>query len=194
MVGGWIGIPHALGGHNYFAEWLNPVIVNIRGAAESRESTALELGLMALGLTVATAGIFLARWVYLQRPDVAKRASEAFGGLPYRLSLRKFFVDEGYAIFPIGAMLRLSRVLMRVDARGIDGMPNGSARTAQVLSRGSEWFDKYVVDLLVNLQGWLVRAGSVVLRSLQTGFVQNYALLMVAGLIAICVVYLAIGN
>jgi NADH-quinone oxidoreductase subunit L len=194
VVGGWIGIPHALGGHNYFAEWLNPVIVNIRGVAENQESTGLELGLMALGLSVAAGGILLARWVYLKRPDVAKSASEAFGGLPYRLSLRKFFVDEGYAIFPIGAMLRLSRLLMRVDARGIDGMPNGSARTAQVLSRGSEWFDRYVVDLLVNLQGWLVRAGSVVLRSLQTGFVQNYALLMVAGVIAICVVYLAIGN
>ena len=54
------------------------------------------------------------------------------------------------------------------------------------------WFDKYVVDLLVNLQGWIVRAGSVVLRSVQTGFVQNYALLMVLGLIAFFAVYLVI--
>ena len=110
--------------------------------------------------------------------------------MPYRLSLNKYYVDEIYKAFPIGATLRLTDVLMRVDTKGVDGVPNGSARVAQLVSLVSMWFDKYVVDLLVNLQGWIVRAGSVVLRSVQTGFVQNYALLMVLGLIAFFAVYL----
>lgn len=197
VVGGWIGIPHALGGHSYFAVWLQPVVVNVRGVTETHQEAgalALELSLMLLSLLVAVAGILLARWIYLQRPDLSQRAMEALGGLPYRLSLHKYFVDEAYAIFPIGTLLRLSKTLMKVDAQVIDGIPNRSADFAQGMSRVADWFDKYVVDLLVNLQGWLVRAGSIVLRSVQTGLVQNYALLMVFGLIAFCLVYLMIGN
>ncbi|MCW5971535.1 MAG: NADH-quinone oxidoreductase subunit L [Blastocatellales bacterium] len=192
IIGGWVGIPHALGGRNYFAEWLEPVTGAAGEAAHA--SIGLELGLMGVSLLVAVAGILLARWIYLKRPDVAESAAHAIGGAPYRLSLNKYFVDEGYAVFPIGALLRLSKGLMSFDARGVDGVPNGSARLAHVLSRGSEWFDKYVIDLAVNLQGWMVRAGSVVLRSAQTGLVQNYALLMVLGLIAFFAVYLLAGG
>jgi NADH-quinone oxidoreductase subunit L len=200
VIAGWIGIPHALGGHNYFHDWLQPVIISPRGAPEHGAegaghagSAALELLLMALSVAVAAAGILLARWIYLRRPEVADRASQALGGVPYRISLHKYFFDEAYAVFPIGALLRLSRGLMRFDAQAIDGMPNGSARLTQLLSRASEWFDHYVVDLLVNLQGWVVRGSSIVLRSVQTGFVQNYALLMVIGLLAFFVVYLLVG-
>jgi NADH:ubiquinone oxidoreductase subunit 5 (subunit L)/multisubunit Na+/H+ antiporter MnhA subunit len=136
----------------------------------------------------------LARWIYRRRPDVADSAAEALGGLPYRLSQNKYYIDEAYAIFPIGALLKLSKVFMRVDARVIDAMPNGSARLTQMLSLASRWFDKYVVDLLVNLQGWLVRFGSIILRSAQTGLVQNYALLMVIGVIAFFAVYMLAGS
>jgi NADH-quinone oxidoreductase subunit L len=191
LVGGWIGIPHALGGHNYFAEWLQPVLIKVgQSGAIPEASRGLEIGLMAASLASALAGIALARWIYLKSPDVADAAARAVGGVPYRLSLNKYYVDEIYGAFPIGATLRLSDVLMRVDLRGVDGVPNGSARLTQLVSLVSIWFDKYVVDLLVNLQGWIVRAGSVVLRSVQTGFVQNYALLMVLGLIAFFAVYL----
>jgi NADH-quinone oxidoreductase subunit L len=161
-------------------------------AALGHESTSIEIALMVISLLVAAAGIVLARWIYLSNPDVAVRMSEALGGLPYRLSLNKYFVDEAYAVFPIGALLRMSRAIMRFDAHVVDGLPNGSGRVTQWLSLISEWFDKYVVDLLVNLQGWIVRFGSIVLRSAQTGLVQNYALFMVFGLIAFFVVYLVI--
>jgi NADH-quinone oxidoreductase subunit L len=200
VIGGWVGIPHALGGHNYFEEWLRPVIVEMGGAhgeagAHATGETAVELGLMALSVLVAVAAILLARLIYLRRPEIAEKAARAFGGLPYRLSLHKYYVDEFYnRVFPVGATLGLSRVLMRVDARGVDGLPNGSAFLAQQLSRASDWFDRYVVDMLVNLQGWVVRGGSVVLRSVQTGLVQNYALLMILGLLSFFIVLLFAGR
>ena len=191
LVGGWVGIPYALGGSNSFAHWLEPVLINSGGSTESHDvSRNLELGLMGVSLLVALAGIALARWIYVKRPDVAESASTIAGGVPYRMSLNKFYVDEAYGAFPIGATLRTSEACMEFDSRVVDGLANGSARATQVTSSVSNWIDKYVVDLLVNLQGWLVRAGSVVLRSLQTGFVQNYALLMVLGLIAFVAVYL----
>lgn len=195
LVAGWIGIPHALGGSNNFAGWLEPILIKTGENAEHHEASgSVELSLMLVSLLVAVAGILLARWMYLKRPDVADSLSEAAGGVPYRMSLNKFYVDEAYNVFPIGATLRTSEVMMQVDARGVDGLANGSARLTQIGSSISNWFDKYVVDLLVNLQGWLVRAGSVVLRSIQTGLVQNYALLMVLGLIAFVAVYLIVAR
>src|SRR6185503_1436790 len=113
------------------------------------------------------------------RPRSLTRASDA--------TARQF---EIYNVFPIGTLLNLTKVLMTVDAKGVDGLPNGSARLTQILSRVSSWFDTYVVDLLVNLQGWIVRGSSVIFRSVQTGFVQNYALMMVAGLLVLFVVFL----
>ena len=92
-----IGIPHALGGHNYFAEWLQPVLIKVgQAGAVHQASSGLEIGLMAASLTAAVAGIFLARWIYLRSPEVADTAAEVAGGVPYRLSLNKYYVDEVY--------------------------------------------------------------------------------------------------
>ena len=49
----------------------------------------------------------------------------------------------------------------------------------------SGFFDKYVVDGLVNLVGWLMQAGSRVFRRLQTGLVSQYAMVVVAGMLVL---------
>jgi len=49
-----------------------------------------------------------------------------------------------------------------------------------------------VVDGLVNLVGRIVREGSHLFRRLQTGLVQNYALLMVFGLFVFVSLYLLV--
>lgn len=45
--------------------------------------------------------------------------------------------------------------------------------------------DRYVIDALVNLCGWVPRAVGGLLRSLQTGMVQFYALAMVLGMLVL---------
>ena len=50
--------------------------------------------------------------------------------------------------------------------------------------------DRTVVDGAVNLVGWIVQESSHVFRRLQTGLVQNYALLMLFGVFAFVSVYL----
>ena len=59
------------------------------------------------------------------------------------------------------------------------------------LSLLSGFFDKYVVDGLVNASGWLMRAGSRFFRTLQTGVVSQYALVVGIGAF-ILVVYFAL--
>jgi len=49
----------------------------------------------------------------------------------------------------------------------------------------SMWWDTWIVDGLVNLSAFTVRALSFPVRFLQTGFLQSYALAFVLGLLAI---------
>ena len=58
----------------------------------------------------------------------------------------------------------------------------------------SAWFsgltDRTIVDGAVNLVGWIAQEASHVFRRLQTGLVQNYALLMLFGIFAFVGIYL----
>ena len=51
--------------------------------------------------------------------------------------------------------------------------------------RGFAPFDKYFVDGLVNLVGYTTRGFSYVLRYLQTGVVQSYAVALVFGVLLV---------
>jgi NADH:ubiquinone oxidoreductase subunit 5 (subunit L)/multisubunit Na+/H+ antiporter MnhA subunit len=58
------------------------------------------------------------------------------------------------------------------------------------------WFsglaDRTIVDGAVNLIGWIVQESSHAFRRLQTGLVQNYAMLMLFGIFAFVTVYLLV--
>jgi NADH-quinone oxidoreductase subunit L len=77
-----------------------------------------------------------------------------------------------------------------VDATVVDLIPNGTA----ALTRGAAWlshlFDKHLVDGAVNGVADSFQGGYRLLRRSQTGRVQNYALVMGAGLFCIVVVFL----
>ncbi len=81
----------------------------------------------------------------------------------------------------------LAALLQRFDASFIDGvLVNGlGARLTLVTSMASGLFDKYVVDGLVNLSGWLTARGSRLFRRVQSGFVSQYALVMAMGVFAL---------
>ena len=80
-------------------------------------------------------------------------------------------------------------------ARGRQGIPVGCRRHTIAVSlvvlplRGvaalSYLVDRYIIDALVNLCGWVPRAVGSLLRSLQTGMVQFYALAMVLGMLVL---------
>jgi len=73
----------------------------------------------------------------------------------------------------------------------VDGIVNGVRHvTVILLGHGSSLFDKYVVDGAVNGVGYSARGGSRLFRKLQSGFVQNYALVMGGGIVLIAAVYL----
>ena len=79
VFAGFVGLPGVLGG-SQFAQWLEPVI---HAHEAEHASHALEWGLMALSVSVAGAGCFLAYLMYRKEvlsPDIF--ANLAGGGLP----------------------------------------------------------------------------------------------------------------
>ena len=69
------------------------------------------------------------------------------------------------------------------DSKMVDGIVNGLAWLSRQFSRVVGGFDKYFVDGIVNtIAAFIKRLMSPLFRAAQTGFTQNYALVMVLGL------------
>jgi NADH-quinone oxidoreductase subunit L len=115
--------------------------------------------LLVLSVIVAFAGILLAWFMYGSAPVRA----DAIGRprtVVHRLLLNAWYVDWLYDRAIVRPLLALSEALARVvDARGIDGVVNGIGRAVVAWAAG--------------------------LRTLQTGYVVNYALTVLAGAVAL---------
>jgi NADH-quinone oxidoreductase subunit L len=177
VLAGYIGVPHALGGHNQLAAWLAPsfqasAAAGEAGGVEAAEAgeaaasaVALELTLMGVSSLIALAGIGIAALVWLKRRSIAENMARNYPGL-HRLLLNKYYVDEIY-----------------------------DAAIVQPIRLGSEeslWrrLDVGVIDGAVNGMGTIVAGGAGLLRRLQTGSVRSYAGSMFVGVVVILGYYL----
>jgi NADH-quinone oxidoreductase subunit L len=126
--------------------------------------------LLLIGAAVGVAGIWLAHRWYVREPDAPRRFVEriplGLGPGMYAASVNKYYVDDIYQL---------------VFARG-----------GVLLSNLLWWFDAKVIDGAVNGAGWVAQRGGAVLRTVQTGRVENYGLGMAAGLVLVVVAYLVI--
>jgi NADH-quinone oxidoreductase subunit L len=187
-VGGSIGLPRILGGKNWLAGFLR----TSTGVAEFPLSPGAELALMALSAGIGIAGIWGAYVVYVRKAGLpARRLAERFQSI-YRLLSRKYYVDEFYAKAVVGGTLALGRLSAWFDTHIIEGIVDGAARLARGSSTLSIRFDTDVIDGAVNGIGRAHRLFSRGLGRLQTGYVYNYALAIVIGLVALMALILAV--
>jgi len=145
LVGGWVGIPHVLGGHNAIASFLRLEPEHFTHPPEEN----LERFLMAVSVGVALLGAVLAWVFYLKRPAIPDRLANSFRAL-YRLLKNKFYVDEIYDAAIVQPIRRGSETVLAdvVDQKVIDGaLVNGSGRAASWLG-----------SLVSHLQGGLVNS------------------------------------
>ena len=112
---------------------------------------------MALSIGAALAGIALA-WAAYRANLVSPAAFNARLPRLYRLLKNAWYLNRAWELFAIRVVIA------------------GSVLFA--------WFDRHVVDGMVNGVAWLCGAGSQQLRRLQTGQVQLYALVIALGIIA----------
>ena len=189
VLAGFVGIPHALGGHNRIEAFLEPafeahavapitefqVVEPGRPAGSIERATTehaavegeagTELMLMALSSGIALAGIGIAAYFWLSNRKAA--ASVARSATPvYTLLLNKYYVDEIY------------------NALVVQPIKKGSTF---VLWRGA---DAGLIDGAVNGIGSAVRGTSVTIRRLQSGSIRAYAGSLFFGVILILGWYL----
>jgi NADH-quinone oxidoreductase subunit L len=162
------------------------------GAAEEsggHVSRGIELGLMGLSVIVAVVGIGAAWKFYVTSPQISERLAERFSGA-HRVLANKYYVDELYDATVVDGTMGSARTLWAVDRNVVDGAVNGTGWLTIISAWLSGLTDRTVVDGLVNLVGWVVQEGSLAFRRVQTGLVQNYALVMLFGIFAFVSIYL----
>ena len=163
---------------------------------------------MISSIIVGLAGISLAWVFYILSPAIPAALAKNFQPV-YNLLLNKYWIDQIYDSFIIRPFLRLtkfafsfdrylidkavdfagtsclalSRVNGWIDRYLIDGAVDFAGTSCLALSRVKGWIDKYIVDGLVNLIAIVVGALGEVFRRLQTGFIQNYILLIFTGVV-----------
>jgi NADH-quinone oxidoreductase subunit L len=165
VIGGFAGIPEALGGGNHFGQWLAPVLGNENGTfpvveSGSHYSFALEHFLAFLAVVVALGGIFTAWTFYVKKPGKAESLARRMPIL-YQLLSDKYYVDEIYNIFIVQPFKLISTYLLwkLIDVGMIDGV--------------------------VNLTGRAVRGLGRVTARLETGYTQVYAITFILGVILV---------
>jgi NADH-quinone oxidoreductase subunit L len=175
LTGGYVGIPHLLGGGNAIEAFLAPVfgtaapadaagsftIISAAWASggEAVHGASAEIALMVVSVLAALLGIGLAYRFYVKDPTLPGRFATRFARL-HRLVFQKYWVDELYDFVFVRGTLKVAGFLLRAaDGWVIEGLING---TASVIRRTGDR-----------------------LRKVQTGFVQDYALGIIAGAILV---------
>jgi NADH-quinone oxidoreductase subunit L len=139
-----------------FDTWLEPVFKGARSLVAVKEVES-ESPYIAAAVVAFAVGVGGAYWVYVEKKGEPARAfTERFAGL-YALVRDKWRVDEFYEETFVGAI--------------------------DTLAVAATWVDKWIVDgIVARFSAFLVAIFGTMLRYLQAGRVQVYALAMVVGL------------
>jgi NADH-quinone oxidoreductase subunit L len=166
VIGGWVGVPAAMGGHNEIEHFLDPVFAPtatmVSGAVNlGHISRGLELGLAAISVLVAVAGFYVAWLFYYKKPGTAAAVAERNPQV-YAIVEHKYFVDEFYANFFVTPLLMFTRgVLELLVDRGI---VNGSGRAAGMATRGLAWATRTQISGNIrSYAGWLALGAAAVI-------------------------------
>jgi len=166
VIGGYVGIPHSLGGSNRFEGFLSSVFEHGHSEtqAAAHHAVSTEYLLLIISIVVVIIGILVAHRFYIQSLEIPKRLAEKYK-LPYRVLFNKYYVDELYARVFVNPLLNLALILWkRFDVLVIDGTANGLAS--------------------------LVKLAGMVIRKSETGYLRNYALSLIFGATLILVYFI----
>jgi NADH-quinone oxidoreductase subunit L len=161
IVGGYIAIP---GVDNVLEKFLEPTFANSR-FADTHPSTGAEWIGLVVGGVISILGIGLAWRVYIREPGTAARLRERFPRLHDFLS-HKWYFDELYdAVFvrPMATAGGFGRRVIETD---------------------------FVQGTIVGGATGIVRVGTSVARSVQTGYLRAYALLLLLGVAGLTLYFL----
>jgi NADH-quinone oxidoreductase subunit L len=175
-VAGFFGAPFVEGGFRQLVH-----------LGEETHVAGFDFALAALSVGLALVGILLGTALY--RTYRARDPLTRLGPV-YTLLERKYYLDDIYLkgiVRPI--QYPVSRFVNWTNQRILDGLVNGSAWLTRRFGSGTDAVDRHVVDGAVNRvaigAGW---TGGL-LRYIQSGNVQRYAVILFAGVAILAVIY-----
>ena len=141
------------------------------GKLVSSDGTAyaihIDRSVAGVSLCVAAAAIALATWMYLrERQTVADALATRFRGL-HKAAYHRFYIDEVYQFVT-------HRVIFAC------------------ISAPVAWFDRHVVDGLMNMLARATNGAAYVIRDMQSGSVQRYCIWFLGGALGLTIFLLLI--
>ncbi|HMU45431.1 MAG TPA: NADH-quinone oxidoreductase subunit L [Chitinophagaceae bacterium] len=128
--------------------------------------THFHLQFSILPVALGLAGIFMAMWLYKKQNNRPEKFAASLNGF-YKAAYHKFYIDEIWLFITKKIIFNL-------------------------IGRPAAWFDKNVVDGLVNLVGNTTTSVSEVIKKLQSGRVQQYAIYFLFGAIGLAILFIYI--
>jgi NADH-quinone oxidoreductase subunit L len=142
IIGGYIGVPEALGGHHQLAGYLSPVVKS----SVHHLSHQLEYTLMGISTVLVLIAIIFA-WMKFRKYQSAGE-SKGLG----KLLENKWYVDELYGAVIVRPLQLVSSFLNRmIERKVIDGTVNGVGRFISFSSRQLRWLQSGHVGAYVLL-------------------------------------------
>jgi len=129
-----------------------------------RLETAFHLQFSIAPVALGLGGIFIAMWLYKKQSNKPDKIAAALSGL-YKSAYHKFYIDEIYVFITQKIIFNL-------------------------IGRPAAWFDKNVVDGLINATGNGTKDISESIKGLQSGKVQSYAIYFLAGVIGLALLFI----
>ncbi len=174
IIGGFFGLPELFGHGKYnwiTHHWLsieeNPLLATQEDFLKEalHPSLGMEIFLITLSIVIALLGVFLALRLYkkhaLQGDELLAKRLGKF----YNVLQNKYYVDELYERIIVKPFVAFSEKVL-------------------------DWIDRNIVDGVVDGTGESVQGFAELLRRLQTGIIQNYALLIWLGVILLLAQFL----
>jgi NADH-quinone oxidoreductase subunit L len=163
IIGGWVGVPTAMFGHNEIEHFLEPVFTN--GAATealvSPTGHGLELMLATVSVLTAACGFYFAYLFYYKKPGTAAAVAERVKP-GYAILKNKYLVDEFYTNFLVIPLLMFTRGFLELIFER--GLVNGSGRAAGMATRGLAWATRSQISGNIrSYAGWLAIGAATVI-------------------------------
>jgi NADH-quinone oxidoreductase subunit L len=160
LFGGLIQIP---GVDNVVANFLDPVFADSPLAAIHPSTSWSWIGL-GIGAVISLAGIGVAYWLYIVRPEAPAALQRRFSAV-HTFLYNKWYFDEAIDLLIVRPALAIGRFANRT-------------------------FERLVVDGLVGGAEDFVGGGGRLVRVVQSGFVRSYALLLIIGFAGLALYFL----
>jgi NADH-quinone oxidoreductase subunit L len=166
LGGGWFAVP---GLTNAIDKFLAPTFADSAHYGSAAPTTATEWIGLAVGGLVAVAGIAGAWFAYVRRPGLTLALRDRFRRLHDFLE-HKWYFDELYGALFVQPTLAFAKWARTVVERG------------------------FVQGFIVGGAVWVVGTGASFARSLQTGYIRAYALLLLIGVGALGLYFLLVAS